>query len=80
LANSYLLIFLINFRRLSAAERTEKRVVEKVLTYITIVFIIIIVIVSLVNINTAIKIGVDAIAVAIIIGMLVYVGRLFSGR
>jgi uncharacterized membrane protein YadS len=52
---------------------------DKVLTYITIAFVIIIVIVSLVNIDMAIKIGVDAIVVAIIIGMLVYVGHLFSG-
>jgi hypothetical protein len=52
--------------------------IDKVLTYITIVFVIIIVIVSLVDINAAIKIGVDAIVVAIIIGMLVYVGKVFK--
>jgi len=50
---------------------------NKVLTYITIAFVILIVVVSLVDINTAVKIGVDAIIVALIIGILVYVGKIF---
>lgn len=45
--------------------------VEKVLTYITIAQVILITVVSLVSIDAAIKIGVDAIAVAMVIGLLV---------
>jgi hypothetical protein len=53
-------------------------VLDKVLTGIAIISVIIIFIVSLFDINKAVQIGVDAIIAAVIIGILVYIGRLFT--
>lgn len=52
--------------------------INKVLTYITILGVIIIAVVSLFDIDTAIKIAVNAIIAAILIGMLVKIGNIFK--
>ena len=51
---------------------------NKVLTGIGIVFVLVIAIVSLIDIDLAIRIGVNAIIGSLLIGILVYVGRIFS--
>lgn len=51
---------------------------EKVLSVIAIISVIVIFIVSLIDINKAVEIGVNAIIAALIIGILVYVGGIFT--
>ena len=51
---------------------------NKVTAFILIFLVILITIVSFVSIDEAVKIGADAIVVALIIGILIYVSRMFT--
>lgn len=51
---------------------------NRVLALIVIFFAILIVIVSFVSVDEAVKIGVDAIVVVLIIGIVIFVSRMFT--
>jgi uncharacterized membrane protein YadS len=53
---------------------------NKVLTYITIFLVIVIAVVALFDIDEAVKIAVNAIVAAILIGMLVKIGDIFKSN
>jgi hypothetical protein len=58
----------------------NKKTLNEILIGITIISVIIIAVVGLFDVDLAVKIGVDAITVAIIIGLLLYVTDVFKRK